>query len=92
MRQAQVFSGSSHPALVDGICDRLGLRPGDVQLGKFSNGETSVQISMTCFTRAELSVLILFSLGTSVRNQDIFIVQSGSHKYVVHAENGVIRG
>jgi ribose-phosphate pyrophosphokinase len=45
MRQAQVFAGSSHPALVDGICERLGIRAGDVQLGKFSNGETSVSIS-----------------------------------------------
>lgn len=62
MRQTQIFSGSSHPTLVDRICDRLGQTPGRVELKKFSNGETSVQIH------------------TSVRNQDVFIVQSGSRK------------
>ena len=44
MRGAIVFSGSSHPRLVDGICDRLGMRPGSATLGKFKNGETSVTI------------------------------------------------
>lgn len=44
MRGAIVFSGSSHPALVDGICDRLGSKRGSVSLGKFANGETSVSI------------------------------------------------
>lgn len=60
MRQAQIFSGSSCPQLVEGICDRLGQKPGSVQLTKFSNGETSVQIQ------------------TSIRDQDVYIVQSGS--------------
>jgi ribose-phosphate pyrophosphokinase len=60
MRHAQIFSGSSHPQLVDGICDRLGQRRGQAELRKFSNGETSVQIQ------------------TSIRDQDVFIVQSGS--------------
>ncbi|KAF2760578.1 phosphoribosyl pyrophosphokinase [Pseudovirgaria hyperparasitica] len=59
MRQVQIFSGTSHPRLVEGICDRLGQKPGSAQLGKFSNGETSVQIQ------------------TSIRDQDVFIVQSG---------------
>lgn len=62
MRQAQIFSGSSHPLLAERICDRLGQKPGQVELKKFSNGETSVQIQ------------------TSIRNQDVFIVQSGSSK------------
>lgn len=44
MRGAIVFSGSSHPTLVDGICDRLGTKRGSALLGKFANGETSVQI------------------------------------------------
>jgi ribose-phosphate pyrophosphokinase len=44
MRQVQIFSGSSHPTLVDGICERLGQTPGKAELRKFSNGETSVQI------------------------------------------------
>ncbi|KAF2786040.1 phosphoribosyl pyrophosphokinase, partial [Melanomma pulvis-pyrius CBS 109.77] len=59
---AIVFSGSSHPALVDGICDRLGMRRGSAALSKFANGETSVQIQ------------------TSIRDKDVFIVQSGSEK------------
>ncbi|KAF1811664.1 phosphoribosyl pyrophosphokinase [Eremomyces bilateralis CBS 781.70] len=62
MRQTQIFSGSSHPRLVEDICDLLGQKPGDATLGKFSNGETSVRIQ------------------TSIRNQDVFIVQSGSQK------------
>jgi len=44
MRGAIVFSGSSHPRLVEGMCDRLGMRPGSATLGKFKNGETSVTI------------------------------------------------
>ncbi|KAH7128518.1 phosphoribosyltransferase-like protein [Dendryphion nanum] len=62
MRGAIVFSGSSHPALVDGICDRLGSKRGTASLGKFANGETSV------------------SIQTSIRDKDVFIVQSGSEK------------
>ncbi|KAF2017993.1 phosphoribosyl pyrophosphokinase [Aaosphaeria arxii CBS 175.79] len=62
MRGAIVFSGSSHPALVDGICDRLGSRKGEASLGKFANGETSV------------------SIHTSIRDKDVFILQSGSEK------------
>jgi ribose-phosphate pyrophosphokinase len=62
MRGVQIFSGSSHPALTDAICERLGTLPGKCELQKFSNGETSVNI------------------GVSVRNQDVFIVQSGSPK------------
>ena len=62
MRGVQIFSGNSHPALAEAICERLGTVPARCEVGKFSNGETSVQI------------------GTSVRNQDIFIVQSGSLK------------
>ncbi|KAF1835967.1 phosphoribosyl pyrophosphokinase [Decorospora gaudefroyi] len=62
MRGAIVFSGSSHPKLVEGMCDRLGMKPGSATLGKFKNGETSVTIH------------------TSIRNKDVFIVQSGSEK------------
>jgi phosphoribosylpyrophosphate synthetase len=46
MRGAIVFSGSSHPKLVEGICDRLGMKQGSATLGKFKNGETSVTIRM----------------------------------------------
>lgn len=62
MRGVQIFSGTSHPALVESICERLGTQPAKCDLKKFSNGETSVNI------------------GVSVRNQDVFIVQSGSPK------------
>lgn len=60
MRGVKVFSGRSHPALVESICERLGSSPAKCDLGNFANGEISVQI------------------GTSVRNEDVFIVQSGS--------------
>ncbi|KAL8966572.1 MAG: hypothetical protein Q9183_003311 [Haloplaca sp. 2 TL-2023] len=62
MRRVKIFSGSSHPWLVDAICERLGIQPAKCELGKFSNGETSV------------------SVQTSIRDQDVFIVQSGSDK------------
>lgn len=60
MRSTCIFSGSSHPQLVEAICERLGQKPSLVELKKFANGETSVEIK------------------TSVRDQDVFIVQSGS--------------
>ncbi|EME86442.1 uncharacterized protein MYCFIDRAFT_45366 [Pseudocercospora fijiensis CIRAD86] len=60
MRGATIFSGSSCPNLVNAICQRLGQKPAEVDLKKFANGETSVEIK------------------TSVRDQDVFIVQSGS--------------
>lgn len=60
MRRVKIFSGSSHPLLVDAICERLGTSPANCEVKKFSNGETSVNIE------------------TSIRDQDVFIVQSGS--------------
>ncbi|PYH80158.1 ribose-phosphate pyrophosphokinase 1 [Aspergillus uvarum CBS 121591] len=62
MRGVQIFSGTSHPSLAETICERLGTQPARANLGKFSNGETRVDI------------------GVSVRNQDVYIVQSGSGK------------
>ncbi|KAJ5541878.1 Ribose-phosphate diphosphokinase [Penicillium sp. DV-2018c] len=62
MRGVQIFSGNSHPRLAETICERLGTVPAKANLGKFANGETSVNI------------------GTSVRNQDVYIIQSGSEK------------
>jgi ribose-phosphate pyrophosphokinase len=44
MRQTQIFSGSSHPALAQSVCDWLGQKLGEADLGKFANGETMVQI------------------------------------------------
>lgn len=62
MRGIQIFSGTSHPVLAEMVCERLGTSPAKADLGKFSNGETSVNV------------------GVSVRNQDVYIVQSGSSK------------
>jgi len=62
MRGVKIFSGRSHPALAEAICERLGTTPANVELGYFANGETRVEI------------------GTSIRNEDVFIVQSGSPK------------
>ncbi|KAG0238935.1 ribose-phosphate pyrophosphokinase [Actinomortierella wolfii] len=44
MRNIVVFAGSSHPALADQICARLGIPPGKVKLSKFANKETNVEI------------------------------------------------
>ncbi|OJJ07086.1 hypothetical protein ASPVEDRAFT_88341 [Aspergillus versicolor CBS 583.65] len=62
MRGVQVFAGGSHPLLTETVCERLGTSPAKVDLGKFSNGETNVNV------------------GVSVRNQDVYIIQSGSEK------------
>jgi ribose-phosphate pyrophosphokinase len=40
-----VFSGSSHPDLTERICKNLSLDKGRIQLGKFSNGETSISVN-----------------------------------------------
>ncbi|OLL24021.1 Ribose-phosphate pyrophosphokinase 5 [Neolecta irregularis DAH-3] len=44
MRNMVVLSGSSHPALTQDICFRLGIREGQVERSKFSNNETLVNI------------------------------------------------
>lgn len=62
MRRAKIFSGSSHPLLVEAICERLGTSPDNVDLKEHSNGETCVAIE------------------TSIRDQDVFIIQSGSSR------------
>jgi phosphoribosylpyrophosphate synthetase len=51
MRQTQLFSGSSHPQLAQSICDWLGQKLGEADLGKFANGETMVQIRQCCDRR-----------------------------------------
>lgn len=79
MRQTCIFSGSSHPHLTDAICERLGKVPDNVDLRKFSNGETSVEIS-ECFTMQISTHSFSCLTETSVRDQDVFIVQSGSSK------------
>ncbi len=40
-----VFAGSSNRKLADGIVARLGMRLGDVSVGKFSDGEITVRIN-----------------------------------------------
>jgi len=47
MRQMKIFSGSSHPNLADAVCERLGQDLAKADLGKFANGETKVQLSMS---------------------------------------------
>ncbi|AQZ11538.1 PRS5 (YOL061W) [Zygosaccharomyces parabailii] len=59
MVEIVIFGGDSHPALVKMICDNLAIHSSKVQMGKFSNGETSV------------------SVGESVREKDVYVIQSG---------------
>src|SRR5207247_1352015 len=40
----QVFGGNGNPELVQEICDYIGLRPGRVELHRFSNENLFVQI------------------------------------------------
>ncbi|AET40007.1 ribose phosphate diphosphokinase subunit PRS5 Ecym_5240 [Eremothecium cymbalariae DBVPG len=44
MNNIIIFAGSSHPTLVEKICENLSIKPSQVKLGKFSNGETSIDI------------------------------------------------
>ncbi|KAI9736764.1 MAG: ribose-phosphate pyrophosphokinase [Cirrosporium novae-zelandiae] len=44
VRNIVVLGGSSHPQLNETICNHLGIAPADVFLGKFSVGETRVEI------------------------------------------------
>ncbi|KAI9817349.1 MAG: hypothetical protein M1832_004655 [Thelocarpon impressellum] len=67
MRNVRIFSGSSHPALAESVCERLGTSLAAVQLDKFSNGETSVRIG--CSIR-DKDVFVLQS-GSPRINDDI---------------------
>jgi len=44
MRGIKIFSGSSHPALTNLVCDKLGVQPSKVVTKKFANKETDVEI------------------------------------------------
>lgn len=44
VRNIVVFGGSSHPTLVDTICETLGIQEGQAEFSKFSVGETKVEI------------------------------------------------
>ncbi|CCG84286.1 protein of unknown function [Taphrina deformans PYCC 5710] len=44
MRGCVILGTTGHPDLTKAICTRLGMQPGDVDIKKFSNGETSVKI------------------------------------------------
>lgn len=60
MKDIVVLCGTSIEGLTRSICRNLTLEQGQVELRKFSNGETSIEIK------------------GSVREKDVFIVQSGS--------------
>lgn len=40
----RVFSGTAHPQLVQDICSHLGVRQGDVSLGRFPDGEINLKV------------------------------------------------
>ena len=44
MRGIAVFSGTSHPELAEAICKKLGIPLGVVNINKFSNLESNVEI------------------------------------------------
>lgn len=75
-----MFGGSSHPALAESICVKLGTTPAKCSLGKYSNGEIGVQIGTVTVNASERSRSLV--LGCSIREQDVFVLQSGGSKYV----------
>jgi ribose-phosphate pyrophosphokinase len=66
VRNIVIFGGSSHPQLTENICTHLGVPSANIELKKFANGETRVEI------------------GDSVRDKDVYIVQSGGGKVNDH--------
>lgn len=80
LRNTKVLAGSSHPELASLVSKRLATPLADTKLKKFSNKETSVEIGnwlqligrFTCFPHS------FFYPGVSIRNEDVFIIQSGS--------------
>lgn len=47
MANIVIFGGDSHPTLVAKICENLNIKPSEVQLGKFSNGEIRISVNET---------------------------------------------
>ncbi|WBW72757.1 ribose-phosphate pyrophosphokinase Prs5 [Schizosaccharomyces osmophilus] len=47
MKNLVVFGTDSHPKLTEAICEHLCLEVGRAQIGKFSNGETSVKVKQS---------------------------------------------
>lgn len=66
VRNIVVLGGNSHPDLTNAICNSLGIPPAKAFLGKFSGGETRVEIQ------------------ESVRDKDVFVVQSGGGRINDH--------
>ena len=70
MRQVKIFTGSSHPELASLIVSRLGTTAAPAILKRYFHHTVRV----IRFSNAEMAV----ELSVSVRNQDVYIIQSGS--------------
>ncbi|MCR3760806.1 ribose-phosphate diphosphokinase [Clostridium felsineum] len=46
-KKVKIFTGNSYPKLAEEIADIIGVKVGDSNVGKFSNGETAVDINET---------------------------------------------
>lgn len=46
-KNIKIFTGNSYPSLAEEIADIIGVQVGDSRVGKFSNGETAVDINET---------------------------------------------
>lgn len=46
-RQLHLIGGRSHPTLTEDVAKRLGIKPCDIKLGTFANGEISVKLGET---------------------------------------------
>lgn len=79
MRNTLIFAGSSIPELTTQICTNLGMAPAGVELSQFANVSLSrvntlIAGQQLTVPKGETSVKIL----TSIREKDVFVVQSGS--------------
>jgi ribose-phosphate pyrophosphokinase len=44
MDNLEIFSGTAHPALVERICEYLGITPAETRIGRFPDGELDVRL------------------------------------------------
>ncbi|OMJ30381.1 Ribose-phosphate pyrophosphokinase 3 [Smittium culicis] len=66
MKDLALISGSSHPSLAKGIADHLGIELLPVNLGKFSNQETSVEVAQSVRNK---HIYIIQSAAASICNK-----------------------
>ena len=53
MAELKIFSGNAHPKLANRVGDRLRMPLGNAKVGRFSDGEVSVEIEAVSYTHPD---------------------------------------